>query len=150
MPTNRDLPHVRAEWLPQLLAGETACEWAVWVKVNHPSQVGPTSSSDEDARLERAALLDQQKAAWAQREYTVSAGSDNAFLLRGRSAILAGSPDLIVHRDDHVLIIGVPTSQPLRSHGTLVRLHMYALPRSLDRCRGMVIPGELVYPDRTT
>ena len=76
MPTNRDLPHVRAEWLPSLLAGEHACEWAVWFRVHHPDQVAPPSSDDE-----ATALLDQQKAEWAERDYEVS--TDNAFLLRG-------------------------------------------------------------------
>ena len=98
MLTNRDLPHVRADWLPALLAGEHACEWAVWFIVHHPDQVAPPSSDDE-----AAALLDQQKAEWAERGYEVS--TDNAFLLRGRHAVLAGSHELIVSRDEHTLII---------------------------------------------
>ena len=109
----------------------------------------PLSNSDEDNCLERAALLDQQKGDWAQREYAVSAGSDNAFLLRGRTATLASTPDLIVARDDHVLIIGVHTGQQHRSHGTLVRIYMYALRKALGRYHGMVLPGKVVYPDRT-
>ena len=75
--------------------------------------------------------------------------TDNAFLLRGRHAVLAGAPELIVSRDDHVLIVSVPTGPPLRSHGTLVRIYMYALRRAPGPHHGKVLPGELVYPDRT-
>ena len=146
MPTNRDLPHVRVERLPALLAGEHACEWAVWVKAHHPDQVAPPSSDNQDADPDHAALLDQQKAQWAERGYTVSA--DNAFTLRGRNAVLAGTPELIVSRDDHTLIVSVPTGTPLRSHGTLVRVWMYGLRKAPGPHRGMVLPGELVYQDR--
>ena len=45
--------------------------------------------------------------------------------------------------------IGVPTSPPLRSHGTLVRIYMYALRRAPGPHHGKVLPGELVYQDRT-
>ena len=121
----------------RFLAGEHACEWAAWFKAHHPDRVMPLSNSDEDNCLERAALLDQQKGDWAQREYAVSAGSDNAFLLRGRTATLASTPDLIVARDNHVLIIGVHTGQQHRSHGTLIRIHMYALRKALGRYHGM-------------
>ena len=143
MATHGPLPHVRAEWLYALLAGEHHCEWAVWFKVHHPDQIAPPSSDDE-----AAALLDQQKAEWTKRDYEVS--TDNAFLLRGRHAVLAGAPELIVSRDEHTLIVSVPTGPPLRSHGTLVRIYMYALRRAQGPYRGMVLPGELVYQDRTT
>ena len=99
MPTQPDLPHVRAEWLPALLSGDYACEWAIWTKVHHPDRVPPQSSPHQDADPEHAALLDQQKVNWAERDYEVS--TDNAFLLRGRHAVLAGAPQLIVSRDEH-------------------------------------------------
>ena len=144
MLTNLDLPHVRAEWLPALLAGEHHCEWAVWFRALHPDQVAPPSSDDE-----AAALLDQKKTEWAERGYDVATDTDNAFLLRGRHAVLAGEPELIVSRDEHTLIVSVPTGPPLRSHGTLVRIYMYALRRAPGPHQGKVLPGELVYPDRT-
>ena len=103
--THRHFPHVRAEWLPELLAGEHHCEWAAWVKARHPDRIAPPSSSDEDADPEHAGLLDQQKADWAERGYSVATDSDTAFLLRGRNAVLTGAPDIIVHRDDHTLVI---------------------------------------------
>ena len=72
-----------------------------------------------------------------------------SYLLRGRHAVLAGAPELIVSRDEPTLIVIVPTGPPLRSHGTLVRIYMYALRRAPGPHRGMVLPGELVYQDRT-
>ena len=142
MATHGPLPHVRAEWLPELLAEERHCEWAVWFRAHHPDQVAPPSSDDE-----AAALLDQQRAEWAERGYDVTI--DTEFLLRGRHAVLAGATELIVSRDEHTLIVSVPTGPPLRSHGTLVRIYMYALRRAQGPYRGIVLPGELVYPDRT-
>ena len=97
MPTKRDLPHVRAESLPELLAGEYHCEWAAWVKARHPDRIAPPSSSD-DADPEHGTLPDQQKAGWAERGYAVATDADNAFILRGRNAVLTGAPELIVAR----------------------------------------------------
>ena len=128
MPTNRDLPHVRAEWLPSLLAGEHACEWAVWFRVHHPDQVAPPSSDDE-----ATALLDQQKAEWAERDYEVS--TDNAFLLRSRTAVLTGTPEIIVSRDDHVLIISGPTGPPLPPRNGLPQILPPGFLRVLDPLR---------------
>ena len=147
MLTNRDLPHVRAEWLPELLAGEHACEWAVWFKVHRQDHMASPSCNDPDADPEHAALVDQQKVEWAECDYEVS--TDNAFLLRGRHAVLTGAPELIVSRDEHTVIVSVPPSPPLRSHGTLVRIYMYALRRAPGPHHGKVLPGELVYQDRT-
>ena len=88
-----------------------------------------------------------RKVNWAERDYEVS--TDNAFMLRGHHSVLTGAPELIVSRDKHTLIVSVPTGPPLRSHGTLVRIYMYALRRAQGPYRGIVLPGELVYPDRT-
>ena len=68
----------------------------------------------------------------------------NGFFLRGHHAVLTGAPQLIVSKDDHVLIISAPNHPPSRSHATLVRLYMYALRRAQGPYDSMVLPGELV------
>ena len=141
-----EIPHVLAEWLPAPLAGEHACEWAVWFKVHHQDLMASHSSSDQDADPEHAALVDQHIAEWTEREYEVS--TNRTFALSGRNAILTGTPELMVSRDDHTLIISIPTGPPLRSHGTLVRVWMYGLRRAHGPYHGMVLPGGLVYRDR--
>ena len=126
-----------------------ACEWAVWFKIHHQDRIASPSCNDPDADPEHAALVDQQTKEWAERGYDVTIDADNAFLLRGRNAVLVGAPELIVSRDEHTLIVSGPTGPPLRSHGTLVRIYMYALRRAQGPYRGIVLPGELVYQDRT-
>ena len=146
MTTTRPLPHVRAEWLPALLTGEHRCEWAIWFRIRHDDPAAPLSGSDQDANPDHADLLAQQQSEWAERDYDVA--TNYGFFLRGHHAVLTGTPELLVSRGDHVLIISVPAGPPRRSHGTLVRLYMYGLRRAPGPHQGKVLPGELAYWDR--
>ena len=46
------------------------------------------------------------------RGYTVSTEGQNSFNLRGRSAVLAGKPDLVARRGDEVVVVDAKTGKP--------------------------------------
>ena len=73
----------------------------------------------------------------------------NAFRLRGRTATLAGKPDLIIVRNDNAIIIDVKTGKEQLWHAVQVMIYLYALPRALPQYKGMRMAGEVVYPPRT-
>ena len=64
------------------------------------------------------------------------------FHLRGRSATLAGKPDLITQRDSQAVIVDVKTGQDSASHVVQVMIYLYAIPRALERYRTLKLRGQ--------
>ena len=73
----------------------------------------------------------------------------NSFELRGRSATLAGQPDLITQRDGQAVIVDVKTGQDSASHVVQVMIYLYAIPRALERYRTLKLRGQATYQDHT-
>ena len=108
----RDKPYIWATWLPRLLTGERSCEWAIWFKAHHQGWTRQHSDFNHSQWLaNHAALLNEQRDLWINRGREVRVEDQNAFRLRGRSATLAGKPDLLVLSKDHVLITDVKSGQ---------------------------------------
>ena len=99
--------------------------------------------------MKHTALLNEQKAQWEEPGYDVHVEGQNAFRLRGKSATLAGRPDLIVDRFDDALIIDVKTGREQPWHAVQVMIYMYALPRALPQYRDVRLAGEVAYPTHT-
>ena len=91
--------------------------------------------------MNHTALLNQHRERWEQQGYTVLTKGQNSFNLRGSSAVLAGKPDLVARRRDEVTVIDAKTGRPSPVHATQVLIYMYALPRALERYRGLTISG---------
>ena len=150
MPQLRDFPYIWATWLPRLLTGERSCEWAIWFKAHYWDWTRQPRDFDQSKwLLDHTALLHQQKAEWEERGYDVYVEAQNSFQLRGRTATLAGRPDLIVDRGDDALIIDVKTGQEQPWHAVQIQIYQYALPKALpERFRHARLAGEVVYPSR--
>ena len=97
--------------------------------------------------MNHTALLNRQRQRWEQQGYTVLTEGQNSFTLRGSSAVLAGKPDLVARRRDQVTVIDAKTGRSSPAHATQVLLYMYALPRALERYRGLSIAGQVAYSD---
>ena len=142
-------PYIWVTWLPRLLSGESSCEWASWFKAQHEGWSWTRMPSDFDQTswlLNHTALLNQQHQRWEQRGYSVLTEGQNSFNLRGSSAVLAGKPDLVARRRDEVTVIDTKTGRPSPAHASQVLIYMYALPRALDRYRGLSIAGQVALP----
>ena len=59
--------------------------------------------------------------------------------------MLSGRPDVIATKGDDCVVVDFPKGEPNRSHQFQVMIHMYALPRAVERLRDMSLRGELVY-----
>ena len=101
MPVPRETPYICATWLPRLLTGENSCEWAVWFKAHYQDWTRtPYEFNQTEWMLNHTALLNKRKANWKQVGFDVNIEGQNSFELHGRSATLAGQPDLITRRDE--------------------------------------------------
>ena len=144
-------PYLWVTWLPRLLSGESSCEWASWFKAQHEGWSWSRMPSDFDQTgwlLNHTALLNEQRQRWEQQGYTVLTEGQNSFNLRGSSAVLAGKPDLVARRRDQITVIDAKTGRPSPAHTAQVLIYMYALPRALERYKGLSIAAK--WPTPTT
>ena len=150
MPQRREFPYIWATWLPRLLTGENSCEWAIWFKAHYQNWTKHPSDFDQaDWRIRHTALLNQQRQEWEDDGHNVFVEGQNAFRLRGKTATLAGRPDLVALDDQDATIIGPKTGREQPWHRVQVMIYQYALPLALPQYRNVRIGGEVIYPSHT-
>ena len=143
-------PYIWVTWLPKLLSGQTSCEWASWFKAQHYSDSWTRMPSDFDLTrwlTAHTALLNESRVTSERKGYSALTEGQNHFTLRGDSAVLAGKPDLVARKGDGVKIIDAKTGRPSPADALQVMIYMYALPRALERYRGLKLTGQVVYSD---
>ena len=143
-------PYIWVTWLPRLLSGESSCEWAAWFKAQHEGSSWTRAPSDFDQAgwlMDHTALLNEQREVWEKQGCSVLTEAQNSFTLRGSSASLAGKPDLVAQRRDGATVIDAKSGRPSPHHAIQVMVYMYALPRALERYRGLALSGQVAYPD---
>ena len=150
MSQRREHPYIWATWLPRLLTGESSCEWSVWFKAHYRNWSKPPADFDQTEWLMRhTALLNRQKQEREDRGHAAYVEGQNAFRLRGKSATLAGRPDLVVLDDRDATIIDVKTGREQVWHRVQLMIYQYALPLALPQYRNARVSGEVVYPTHT-
>ena len=92
---------------------------------------------------------EQRQRTGKRQSYEVSVEGQNRFTLRGKTAVLGGKPDLIARKGDEAMVIDMKTGRPSPSHAVQVALYLYALPKALERYRGLTFAGQVAYPDHT-
>lgn len=150
MPQRRDHPYIWTTWLPRLLTGENSCEWAVWFKAHYRDWSRQPSDFDQAQwLLSHTALVNERISNCTVGGYDVDVERQNAFALQGRTATLAGRPDLIAWRDDEAVVIDAKTGHESPSHVVQVMIYLYAVPRALERYRNLRLSGQVTYRDHT-
>ena len=143
-------PYIWVTWLPRLLSGGSSCEWSSWFKAQHEGWSWSRMLSDFDQTgwmMNHTALLNEHRQKWEQQGYSVLTEGQNSFNLRGSSAVLAGKPDLVARRRDQITVIDATTGRHSPAHTAQVLIYMYALPRALERYKGLSLAGQVAYPD---
>ena len=144
-------PYIWVTWAAKLLTGENSCEWAAWFKAHHESWSWEKVSSGFDQAgwmIKHTALVNQLRAEWEDKGYTLTAEGQNSFVLRGSAATLAGKPDLIAVRDKEAVIIDAKTGKPQPPHSAQVMIYQYAVPKGVERHRGLEFRAGGVYGTR--
>ena len=150
MAIRRDFPYFWATWLPRLPVGDRSCEWAVWFKAHCVEWTRQPSDFDQAQWLmPHTALLNQQRQEWEDDGHAVFVEGQNTFRLRGKTATLAGRPDLVVLDDRDATIIDVKTGQERPWQRVQVMVYQYALPLVLPQYRNVRIGGEVIYRTHT-
>ena len=145
-------PYIWVTWAAKLLTGENSCEWAAWFKAQHESwswEKAPSGFDQAGWMIKHTALVNQLRTEWEDKGYTVTTEGQNSFALRGSAATLAGKPDLIAVRDREAVIIDAKTGKPQPSHSAQVMIYQYAVPKGVERYRGLEFRGKVTYKDHT-
>ena len=151
MPQRREHPYIWATWLPRLLTGENSCEWAIWFKAHYVDWTRAPSNFDQAQwLLSHTALVNERIGNWTVGGHEVDVEAQNRFELRGRTATLAGRPDIIAHREDQAVIVDAKTGHDSPNHAVQVMIYLYAVPRALERYRNTELRGQVTYLDHTT
>ena len=117
MPQHREHPYIWVTWLPRLLTGENSCEWASWFKAHYVERTRQPSDFDQAQwMLDHTALVNERIGNWEVGGYDVDVEAQNRFELRGRTATLAGKPDIIACREDAVVVVDAKTGHESPSH----------------------------------
>ena len=140
-------PRISPLWLAGLLSGEAQCQWASWFRTHHEDwhTVETPGRPRLDWRVQYTIQLNGCIRRYEEQGYTVSNGAPNAYSLSLGDAVLSGRPDVIAVKGDDCVVIDFPKGEANRSHAFQVMTHMYALPRAVERLRGMSPRGELGY-----
>ncbi|MCY4557231.1 MAG: PD-(D/E)XK nuclease family protein [Chloroflexi bacterium] len=85
--------------------------------------------------LSHATLVNERIRNWEVGGFEVDVEAQNRFGLRGKTATLAGRPDIISHRDDESVIVDAKTGQEGQSHAVQVMIYLYAVPKALEPYR---------------
>ena len=147
-------PYIWVTWLTRLMVGESSCEWATWFRAQHDgcswekAQRGFGQSYNmAESQMKHTALIATVRDAWEGQGYKTFTENQNAFRLRGKTATLGGKADLLALRGNGGTIMDVKSGKPGPSHIAQVMVYMYAIPKAQGQYRGMVLDGQVVYPD---
>ncbi len=150
MQQRREHPYIWVTWLPRLLTGENSCEWAIWFKGHYQDRAKVTSDFNQAQwLLDHTALLKERRANWEVGGYDVNVEAQNRFELRGRTATLAGRPDIIAHREGKAVIVDAKTGHDSPSHTVQVMIYLYAVPKALRSYRETKLNGQVTYQGHT-
>ena len=142
----RESPYVWVSWLTKLMVGDNSCEWATWFKAHYQGYEKVPGDFDLDAwQMAHTADLDDLRVKLEADGLAVFTENQNSFRLRGSSATLAGTPDLISLVGRTGTIYDVKTGRRRASDSAQVMVYMWAIPRVLSQYKGVAFDGKVVY-----
>ena len=125
----------------------------MWFKAHHRNWARQPSDFDQAQwLLDHTALVNERIRNWEVGGFNVDVDVErqNGFVLRGKSATLAGKPDLIAHREIEAVIVDAKTGHDSPSHIVQVMIYLYAVPKAIEQYRNVKLqgPGNLPRPHR--
>jgi len=137
---------VWCSWLTKVLAGEAACLYQPWLKSQFKYDKRPDSNFNLAAwTAEHTALVNARAAELRSDGWAVTLEGQNNFKLYGKSAVLAGQPDIIAVRDGVTLVVDGKTGQQRHADWFQVLIYMLVVPRVKEHLTNL--RGEVCYKD---
>lgn len=148
MATKRFDVYIWVTWLTALLAGDASCWYSAWIRAHF--KIDSVRRGDFDLaswKVTHTEMVEARSAALTADGWTVTLEDQNFFTLRGRTAKLAGKPDIVAIKGDDALCVDCKSGQRRASDIQQVLLYMFALPLASDRFKDKRLSGEVQYRD---
>ncbi len=148
--TRRFSPFVWITWANGLLSHEQQCLWASWFRSNFKhTKVERDDSALAQWQAEHGEIVQARAASLEAEGWTVYREAQNKFFLKGKSATLAGMPDIVALSPDRAtaLIVDCKSGQRRAKDVWQVLLYMFALPLTHHPAGGVRLVGEVRYRD---
>jgi hypothetical protein len=144
-PIKKDgLPYFSAKWLAGLLAGENSCRFSPWLRSRYTIDKEPSSFDFVKWRIEHSALLSTRHLELKAAGYQVALEGQNAFKLKGNTAIVSGKPDIVGRKPGEFLVSDAKSGVVRDSNTIQVAIYMLILPMYLGQ-PDLKPTGEVVY-----
>jgi CRISPR/Cas system-associated exonuclease Cas4 (RecB family) len=124
-------PYTWVTWITGLLSGMDACEWRAWYRSHYRYAKLPREGGDiESWRVEHDQMTTARVDTLKSSGWRVHVEEANAFKLLGKSATLAGKPDIVAFHDAtlRAVVIDEKSGSPKPSDEWQVLVYMFALP----------------------
>lgn len=139
--------YVWVSWLTALLAGESHCEYATWLRAHYSIEKRIRTGPDLSAwKAAHARQVQTSLAAFVALGYTCTLEDQNSLKIVGDRGILAGKPDLVAlsKRDPYGLVVDEKTGRRKDADIWQVLIYMLFLPR-MEAYRGLQFRGQINY-----
>lgn len=141
----KGLPYIWVTYLSKILGGNR-CVFAPWFRSHYKFDKYEEMAGDlVKWNQDHTKLMKARKKALEAEGWTVMVEEDNEFCLRGHAALVAGKPDLVAVKDDHVLVVDGKTGKQRDSDIWQVLLYLFAVPKSRPDLPA-TLEGEVHYP----
>jgi len=144
-------PYIWVTWLAEAMTDRTGCAYRLWAKVNRRGYPKVEESPEDQDRLaewrrKHEAMLAARMEHWRRLEVPVTLEGQNSIRLYGRTATIAGKPDLIAYDDGCNVVEDTKGGRRKDEHATQVWLYLWL--RRLMRTAGENEVGRVIYADR--
>lgn len=145
----RKRPYIWVSWLTKLLAEEDYCWYKAWFKAHFKYDRTPDDADREDFFAEYTRRHDELTSRANKRlqasGFVTRVEDASEFRLAGKSADLAGKPDLVGIKDTHAVVIDAKAGKKRDSDHWQVLIYIFGL--GLSWLQGFSISGRIEYKD---
>src|SRR5579884_3584337 len=143
--TARPEPYVWVSWITKLLAGESSCVWAAWLRAHYQTAKAPNGFDLGTWQMDHTALLRQSADGYEKEGYTVHTEGQNLFALKGKTGTLSGKPDMVAVKGAEGWIVDAKTGWPKASDRVQVMVYMWAVPKAIPAFAHITFHGKVSY-----
>jgi len=150
-PIRRDgKPYVWATWLAKLLGADAQCQWQFWFKAHYKHKKFQTDAQNLiEWNADHTDLMTEIRAELEAHGWICAVEDDNAFKIDGKTAVVAGKPDLVATMPGHVLVVDGKTGKQREADVWQVLLYLYARVLATKDATAKVV-GEVRYRSGTS
>jgi len=145
----RSSPYIWPTWLTKLIAGEEKCWYKSWWKATRKYTKKEDPGRADFLRewtAKHDALTNTRARRMKKDGWSVKVEDEGEFNLKGKSATLAGKPDIVGIRDGRGLVVDAKAGKQRASDHWQVLIYKFALPLSWFP-KSMPLDGEIQYKD---